>query len=79
MLEDLAKLYPQLAFWLLTGKEDSEAGHVSVDRYLEEIETNTGIDYLMNLDSPEADRLRERRAEAICTTHGRKTDGNKEG
>ena len=33
MIESIARLFPELVFWLITGVEDVEAGHLSVSTY----------------------------------------------
>lgn len=85
MLEWIGRLYPELIYWLVTGREDVEAGHLSVSTYkARNGQDDASVAYLRALSSDKAtaeekEAMRAARADAICAAHGRKTDGNKEG
>jgi hypothetical protein len=81
----IARLYPELIYWLVTGVEDVEAGHLSVSTYkARNGQDDASVAYLRALSSDKAtpeekEALRAARAAAICAAHGRTSDGNKEG
>lgn len=85
MIESIGRLFPELVYWLVTGIEDVEAGHLSVSTYkARNGQDDASVAYLRalsggNATAEQKEALRAARADAICTTHGRKTDGNKEG
>jgi hypothetical protein len=77
MLEDIGKLYPELLYWLMTGVEDVEAGHLSMSTYkARNGQDDASVAYLRALSSDKAtpeekEALRTARADAICAAHGR--------
>jgi hypothetical protein len=73
----IGRLYPELIYWLVTGVEDVEAGHLSVSTYkARNGQDDASVAYLRALSSDKAtpeekEALRAERADAICEARGR--------